>query len=189
MPGESEQITGVIKDFGNNRNGDMDALLIGSANGDIWVRFPPHTASQIMSAAPKGSTVTALIQSGPPHPPGPAGREARYRLVQLQVSNEVVSISDIPPPPPAAGEPIELSGTVDSLITGGHGEVSGLVVNGYRIVLPPHLAHSIAPLLQQGKTIAIKGYERSSDDGFVNADKRKLVKPYRLTIDSTDYLL
>ena len=189
LPSEAVQLTGIVKDFSSNRNGDVDQLLLETTDGVNQVNFPPHVARQVMQMAPKGTTIFVWVHTGPPHPPGPVNQGFGYQMEQLQAGDAVLPIADMPPPPPAIGKPVELNGTVDSLITGNRGEIVGLVVNGYRIALPPHLAHAIAPLLQQGKPILIKGYERSSSDGFVNASRQQLVKPYRMTLEGTDYLL
>jgi hypothetical protein len=186
------KLTGVVKDYGPNPNGDIDKIVLSVAGTETLIHFPPHAARQIMQIAPVGTTASVWAGTGPvPGPPlaPPPAPIAQYRLEQIQVGNAVLSIKNIQLALPAAGKPVELEGMVDSLITGGRGEVTGLIINGYGVMLPPHLAVSIAPLLQQGKPVSIKGYERSISDGFVNISKYPLVKPYRMTIDSTDYLL
>ncbi len=180
----SEQIT--ILAYGANRISDIDKILFNKNGDSGWLHFPPHTAKYIMGIAPKNSIAYVSFQ--------PTIRKApddkpMYELLSIQSSIGVLSTNAIPPPAPATGKSIELAGKIKEYCTDEKGMISGFIMEKYIIEIPKHIEQNIIPLLQAGKEVAIKGYERSTNDGFVNTTGFTLVKPYAITIDQTYYLL
>ncbi len=103
--------------------------------------------------------------------------------------NKTVDIKDFPPPPPTPGEEVTIRGSQVTIKKDESGRATALILSGKLILLPPHAADDLLPLMEPAKTILIKGIQRSEADGFVNINGLPLVRPDEITIDSIKYLV
>ncbi len=192
MPPDSGKLPGVqfehirVIDYGFNRIGDIDKLLFDYHGQSTWLHFPPHTARYVMAVAPKNTTADASFDITNRK----AGDEKPiHDLIVIQTSQSSFKTGSIPPPAPANGRQIEVTGKIAEYRFDEKGSISGFVIDKYIIEIPKHMEQNIVPLLKVAKKIVVKGYERSATDGFVNTSSFVLVKPFAITIDKTHYLL
>ncbi len=184
MPGDT--VKGKINDYKTNRIGDIDKVLADTKQGKIWVHFPPHTAKFIMNAAPKNKTATLDIRSSNKTT---IDNLPLFELISVQSIVGSFLVESVPPPPPATGKKIEISGKAGQYKLDEKGNVAGMIFGKYLVDIPPHLVQNIFPVIKASQEIIVKGYERNTEDGFVNVTGLVMVKPYAITIDKIDYLL
>jgi hypothetical protein len=193
MPmGEGQQIaktvSGIVIDYGSNKVGDIDKILLQQADKKIWLHFPPHTASQIMSVGAKNATVNAEVGAMNKMMPDNVPM-SDLTSIQSAALGKTVFIHDIPPPPPSRGDEIEVKGSAAKFKLDDNGKVSAFILADKIIELHPGMIETLVPLLQQAKEIIVKGYERGMGNGFVNVTGFPLVKPYNITIDKINYVV
>ncbi|MDJ1485536.1 hypothetical protein QNI16_33910 [Cytophagaceae bacterium YF14B1] len=194
LPGQEKHhrventLKGNVVEYGSNRIGDIDKILIRVNQVDHWLHFPPHTARQVLNIAPEQTYVVAQVRKGKAKL---FGNIFIHELVSIHsVSLEKsVQVDRIVPPPPVKGESITLSGTIKQFKLDEKGQVSGFIIDKYIVDLPPGMGETMASLLKNAKELSVNGYVRSPEDGFVNTSRLLLIKPYSLVIDNTDYLL
>jgi hypothetical protein len=184
----NDEISGIVLDYGYNRIGDIDKILLQQSNRKMWLHFPPHTASRVMNIGIKTTTVTVTIR--PSDKPSPDSLP-EFAVVSIQSPSlgKVVFIHDIPPPPPEKGDEVEVTGHEVQFRLDEQGKVSAFILSDKIVELNPATGETLVSLLRQAKDILVKGYERSLDKGFVNTTGLVLVKPYSIRIDQTNYLL
>lgn len=176
------KIAGTVIKYGSNHEGDIDKLLIASDEKEVWLHFPPHMARLVKSVAILNDPVNALVdKKGPPHGPR---HENVFELKSL-INNKLetnVNLSLIQAPIPREGIKIEIQG-----IPSFNRNKNTLMLTGKVIKLPPHMAHELLPLINQAKTITVKGYMRDSTDGFLSDSGLPVVRPISVKIDSVIY--
>ena len=183
-PIENKQvkITGTVIKYGSNHEGDIDKLLIASDEKEVWLHFPPHMARLVKSVAIINEPVDALAdQKGPPHGPHQENLFELKSIVNSKVETKV-DLTQIHAPIPREGFKIEIQG-IPSLNT----NENTLILAGRVVKLPAHMAHELFPLINQAKTITVKGYMRDSTDGFLSDSGLPVVKPSSIKIDSVIY--
>lgn len=185
--GYAEQtFKGLVVAYQTNRIGDVDKLIMTTADQKLTIHFPPHTAFAVMKAAPKNKIADLEV-----HAP-PAGSPVSHEMSELKSvrsSSPVLELRTIPPQAPASGKKIEISGKAGNYKLDEKGMVTGIIIQKYLIDLPRGLVKNILPVLKDSSEVRIKGYERSVNEGFVNLNGLIVVKPYAISIDKTDYLL
>jgi len=183
-PIENKQvkITGTVVKYGSNHEGDIDKILIASGEKEVWLHFPPHMARLVKSVAVINEPVDALAdQKGPPHGPHQENLFELKSIVNSKVETKV-DLTQIHAPIPREGFKIEIQG-IPSLNT----NENTLILAGRVVKLPPHMAHQLFPLINQAKTIMVKGYMRDSTDGFLSDSGLPVVRPVSIKIDSVIY--
>jgi hypothetical protein len=182
------EVSGVVVDYGANRIGDIDKLLLQCAGEKLWLHFPPHTAAQVINLAVKETTVQAGIGSQ-----AKRGQDSLpvYEVMTLRSPSLGTSLQvrAIPPPPPDRGKETVVTGDSVQFRLDEQGRTSAIILGGRLVPLHPKMAESLAPLLRQASAIEVKGYERDPADGFVNSLGLPVVKPYSINIDKTNYVL
>lgn len=193
----AQTLSGRVLGYLANRIGDYDGLQLRTTAGLVWLRFPPHTAAQLLKQGAVGQTVvvTAIRQPPPPEPPGNAADNQAvvapvYRLVSLQnrAKKTGVRVDDLPPPPPARGKLVEAEGPLTGTLTDATGRLSALLTDRYVVDLKPHQGESIQELLVGIGRLGVVGYERT-EPGFINKTGRKLIHPTALTINGQTFAL
>lgn len=176
------KIEGTVVKYGSNHEGDIDKLLVLSDKKQVWLHFPPHMARLIKSVAIINEPVEVLAdQKSPPHGPR---QENLFELKSI-VNNKLetkVDLTQIHAPIPRKGIKIEIHG-IPSLSR----NENSFMLAGKVVKLPPHMAHQLSPLINQAKTIMVKGYMRDSTDGFLSDSGLPVVKPSSIKIDSVIY--
>ncbi len=179
-----QEIKGVVVKYGNNPHGDIDKLLIAAGSGEIWVHFPPHKARWVLQAAHPQATVSVEYTAGI-H--GKDGNNYELRKIR-DAHNQEFDLSNIAPPLPSRGNDVSVSGSKFYIRKDEGGRTTGLVIGGMLVVLPPHVADNLTPIILTARKITVKGQQRSDQDGFVNVDGQVL-RPSSITIDSLTYLI
>ena len=176
------KITGIVFKYGSNHDGDIDKILIASDEKEVWLHFPPHMARLVKSVAIIDEPVDALVdQKGPPHGPH---QENLFELKSI-VNNKLgtkVDLARISAPIPREGIQLEIRG-----IPSFNSNKNTFMLAGKVVRLPPHMAQELFPLINQAKTIIVKGYMRDSTDGFLSDSGLPVVKPSSIKIDSVIY--
>lgn len=180
-------ISGTVKGYAANREGDIDKLLIQTTSNIFSVHFPPHTANTLLTFAGKGTVVCIEAHRRPAGPADDALSSA-YELVSLEKEGAAAIIRprDIHPLPPSTGRQVELSGPFISK-NDSNQQQYGFIQMNKLVVLPPHTRQSLEPLLKKAKTISVRGYERDARSGFVNMEGLTVVRPYQVIINGVTY--
>jgi len=180
-------VAGTVLDYGVNRIGDIDKILLQTPDGKMWLHFPPHTAKKVLSLAQKNASVTAKVDEFQQN----QENETTCELLTLQSkkNKDQIIIEGMPPPPPSSGVETAFSGTTVQFQFDPHGHIAGFVLSGKLVELKPKTAESLSSLLQHAKTIQVKGFARNADNGAVNKQGYILVKPVSITIDNINYLV
>lgn len=151
----SARITGVIKRYLINPEGDVDGLLLSD---DSLVQFPPFLGTQLVTAAAPGERVSIL---------GERVGDGTVRAQQITIAKTGGTLADVAPSappaprvPPAAGlVELDVRGTVARVTSAPRGEPDGvLLADGTIVKLTPPAAARFANLLRPGVVVAAKGY-------------------------------
>ncbi len=180
-------ISGKIVQYGANRMGDIDKIMLQTFAGQMWLHFPPHTAKKVLEIAQQNAMVKAEAdQNNEAYNDKPMGE-----LLSLESENQrqKIFIKDIPPPTPSTGIETEITGTSTELQTDEQGHAVGFILSGKLVELNPKMSQALSVLLQRAKLISVKGVARSAGDGFVNAKGLVLVKPVTINIDNINYVV
>lgn len=179
-------IKGTIEKYGSNPDKDIDKLLLKNNSEEQWLHFPPHTAKDVLSAAHIGDVVEASVND--PKKPAPDG-VAQKELISITntKTGKTFIVQHIPPPPPSEGKEVEINGNILHYIDDDKGNTRSVIVDNWLVSLPPHARDALLPLLIRGKRITVKGWERSTELGFVNEGNFTVIRPYAVVIDGTQY--
>lgn len=180
-----QKIKGMVMQYGSNPQGDIDKILIDENNNQIWLHFPPHAAKQILNIAKLHTVVTIEYAQKP-------GKKDILSNELQTISNDnnnMLDIKMIVPPSPTAGNNITVTGKIIKIKSDNNGNQNAFELSNKLIVLPPHAAKALLPLIENAKTIVVKGDERNNADGFVNINGLSLVRPESIIIDSINYLV
>ena len=179
-------IKGTIEKYGSNPDRDIDKILLKNNGEEQWLHFPPHTAKDVLSVAQLNSTIEASVNDNKkPAPDGVAQKE--LASITNTKTGKTFIVQHTPPPPPAEGKEVEISGSILDYIADDKGNTRSVIVDHWLVSLPPHARDALLPLLIKGKLITIKGWERSTDAGFVNEDSLTVIRPYAVVINGTEY--
>jgi len=191
-----QTLSGRVLGYLVNRIGDYDGLQLRTAAGVVWLRFPPHTAVQVLKQGTVGQAVVVTVSRQPSSPKLPGSTDNQtvatpvYRLMSVQNRAKKVGfrVADLPPPPPAQGKLVEAEGPLTGKLYDDAGQLSALLTDQYVIDLKPHQGESIQALLSGVGRLSVVGYERT-EQGFVNKTGRKLIHPTTLTINGQTFAL
>jgi len=193
QPQSVKEVTGIIINYKANRDGDIDKLILQTANDTLLIHFPPHTARQLMNTAAKNTKVHVWLGNDkkPPKHNDDMNNKKHYELISLhaQANGITINVHDIPPPKPVPGNEVVVTGNKLQWQSDDDGQAGDFILSGKLIALPPHVKESLLPLLKNAHSIIIKGYERNAADGFVNISGLILIKPFAITIDSVNYIV
>ncbi|WP_291036943.1 hypothetical protein [Dyadobacter sp. 50-39] len=177
---------GTVQAYGNNPEGDMDKILLRSEKGEIWLHFPPHTARQVIEAAPLHATVSVQTDRRGPTGPG-ADHRCELKALKNNSSNTEIILSDISPPAPSAGTEAEVRGNAAHDLEIGTSPGNTFMLSKKQISLPPHMAEELLPLIRRAGNIVVKGKMRDSTQGFVSASGHPVIQATLVQLDSISY--
>lgn len=179
------ELTGVVTDYAVNHIDDVDKIILDCHTEKIAVHFPPHIGKQITRNINKGNKITVIV-----HP----SRKKMYThypiydLIAIKNASSSLTLNNTPPPP-SAGIPIEITGTISAFKYNKENFVSGFIINGYLVDIPPHFGEIMTSVLKKEKEINLRGYKRNKNNDFINQSGYEIIRPYCISIDQTDYLL
>lgn len=169
-PGAPAAISGTVKRYLINPEGDVDGMLLAD---NTVVMFPPHLGAQVTALAVPGDIVRVSVGGGVGVGGStiPGGTLRAQQIVNVHTGQ---TIDDQPPPRLTPGMPdqrlprvlrgaglvkLEASGSVMHVTTAPRGEPDGvLLADGTVIKLTPPVASQFAGLLRPGTVIAAQGY-------------------------------
>jgi hypothetical protein len=184
-----QTLSGQVVGFHANRVGDYDGFQVRTNAGTVWLRFPPHTAAQILKQTTVGKAVS-VTAIGQPQPVHIETMEPVLHLVSVQVlgAKTELLLSNLPPPAPMKGKLIKEESRLMGELHDEAGQLSALLTSRHAIELKPHQGESVQALLIGVERLGIVGYERT-EPGFVNKTGRKLIHPTALIINKQTYAL
>lgn len=187
-PGKQLDISGIVLAYGSNHDGDIDKILLSTDTDKVWIHFPPHTARQVTSAAPIHQSIRASVrQRGLPAHHGDKVYELEY--LRSGSSKITVDLGQIPAPLARKGFDVEVKGHPSKNFEPDDQRQTNFVLAGKLILLPPHMAQELLPIISSAKIILVKGLMRDSTEGFLSGSGLNVVKPSSIQIDSVTYMV
>lgn len=180
----TQRMNGMVTRYGSNGHGDIDKMLMKGKAGQLWIHFPPHAARFVLQATDRQVAVT-IEYTADIHGKGEMNNELRTITDRR---NHLVDLRSIPPPPPSRGDEVTVSGNKFYIRKDEEGRMIGFVLAGTLVVLPPHIAENLMPMILTAQELTVKGQQRSDEDGFVNV-YGKVLRPSSITIDHQTYLV
>jgi len=147
------RFTGTVESFNISPKGTYDGLLLRTKQEVIQFNFPRSWAARVIEIAPVGSTVQA---SGEPDGDSRPRDHAVRHLSVLKTNGDTLEVD-----PANSHQEVQLSGTVERINYGKHGDPNGAIINGGDFVhLRPRGAKAIS--LQLGQVLDVVGETRPS---------------------------
>jgi hypothetical protein len=180
------KIKGKVLEYGSNPDGDIDKMILSTDEQKFWIHFPPHTARAVAAEAPVNSLVEVTMeQSGPAHKEHLPVYELKY--LRKQSFPMGIDLEEFQAPRPKEGFEIEVKGKAPRDFEILRGQGRNFILSGKLISIPLHMEHELFPLIDQAKTIRVKGYLRDSTDGFLSVSGMPVVKASSIQLDSVTY--
>jgi hypothetical protein len=179
-------VQGTISTYTASDSNAYDGLTLQN-NGTIFnIRFAPHMAVQMMTAAKTGTAIT--VQGF--YETTPEGINVIH-LVSANSGSQ--TIYDNPPTPPA-NPPVEsimpFSGTITDLTRDRQGMPNGIVLSGDRIIeLPPGVYDQLQAYLTSGTTVSGSGSPMTPPAGVVLVRNIQTIHPQTLTVKGQTYMV
>lgn len=193
------EVTGRIASYTTTPRGEMDGVVLDTGNR---VHFPPHTGSAVLPLVEKGQVVRVvgtLVDR-------PEGKVIEASSVTNVDKDETVHVASMSPPrerpqpsgvrPPGRAQATttltgaELTtreGRVQGYTTAPSGDMDGVFLDtGARVHFPAHAGRAILPLVQQGKTVRVIGWEISGPQGAILEATKIIATPGGQTVDIAD---
>ena len=152
-------IHGAVKQFVMNRHGELDGLLLATADGRTrLVHFPPHLGGDVENAINVGDAIAV-------HGVKPRGAEVVAAVSLIAASGRAIvdagpdaPHADVVPSGDEVRCDVEAAGTVRLSIYGPKGELRGAVLeDGTAIRIGKKEAAAFADLLKPGAELAVRG--------------------------------
>lgn len=184
-----QTLSGRVLGFHANRIGDYDGFQLRTSAGTVWLRFPPHTAAQVLKQTPVGKTVS-VTATEQPQPLHAEATEPEFHLMSVWIptTKTGLSVSNLPPPAPTRGKLIKEESALMGELRDEAGRLSAPLTDRHVIELKPHQGESVQALLMGVERLGVVGYERT-EPGFMNKTGRKLIHPTALIINKQTYAL
>lgn len=175
---ESALLTGKVKAFGTNPEGDIDKIILNQDGKEIKIHFPPHLAKYILEIAKKNKTVVIEATSG----------ENSYELTSVSSADrKAFNAGKILPPKPSPGKEIFMKGTISGFIKDQENRITGFMIGQKTVMLRPEERITLAPLLMKAHRVEVTALERDQREGIVNTLKFPPVRMIEIKIDSIVY--
>lgn len=186
-----QRITGTVTGYGSNPEGDIDKIQLRTNRETIWLHFPPHAARQVTKAAPISAIVevnaTRHDRRGPRPELAGQGPILELRYLQDQSTKSEADLTAIPAPAPREGIEVKVKGISGTDLSIQPGQENAFVLSGKLVLLPPHMARELLPLIRRARVIFVKGKMRDSTEGFVSASGKPVIKANLIRLDSITY--
>ncbi|WP_213779383.1 hypothetical protein [Caballeronia sp. dw_276] len=155
-PASLPETRGKVTQFLLNPHGDLDGVILNTADGKLQVHFPPHMTRQIAKHITLGNTIRVR---------GVKPRGANVIAAVSLTSAQGVELIDegpqhhAPKPEKAEGKPMDIQGEVTLSLYGPKGELRGaLLDDGTSLRMPPHAAAELADYLSPGAFVQAWGH-------------------------------
>ncbi len=178
-------LKGIVKSYAGNPEGDIDKLVLEAGGPTYLLRFPPHTAQEVMRDAPAGTAVIVNALGG--KNAGADTQQLDLAVLKNGDGGTILDIHTIGPPPPG-GEEIVVTGTPTGFRRDEKDRVTSFVLDSNLVTLPPYIRESVVPLLLPAKKVTVKGFRRGPG-GFVNSSGLRIVRPYAIGISGVEYIM
>ncbi|MDJ1467806.1 hypothetical protein [Xanthocytophaga flava] len=173
---------GTLVDFTYNEEKAYNGFTLSSEGKNTEVRFAPHLAKEIMSAAKKGGNVTIIGFKR-------SGKDGAEVIVLNSITSGSKTVYEHRPE--RDGRPKEeftkADGKITALAKDKEGRVNGVYLDKSLVRFAPHVAFQLGDKLSVGKAIAITGYVRGNREGEVFVENTKVVMAQTLAVDGTTY--
>ena len=147
---------GKVTQFLLNPHGDLDGLILNTADGKWQVHFPPHMSKQVVKHIAVGNTIRVR---------GVKPRDADVIAAVSLTSQQGAELIDEgpqhhgPKPEKPEGKPMDVQGEITMSLYGPKGELRGaLLDDGTSLRVPPHAAAELAAYLTPGAFVQAWGH-------------------------------
>jgi hypothetical protein len=179
---------GTVAEWITNPDFAYDGFYLGTPNGTVPVKFPPHMGQQVNNAVKKGGNVTVngVMRVSPEG-------ESELKMVSLTSNGNI--IYDMPPTRrllPPSEKFVSGGGKVQALQTDKRGMLIGYFLDNDVILrIPPHNSYQLSNILSIGSSVQYTGtiHMHDAEDGPAYAKKVEVVHCKTLTINGTQYLV
>lgn len=193
QPGSTQQVEndnilqGSVIEMFHNPHLDIDGFSVRSNNNTVTTfHFPPHTASAVMGIAKPGDEVIIGYRSGRM---AHKGNMIRFNSIQNIKTQKQVFIDNIPHPILSGASEDKLFQITNPVFkTNEEGYIVAIVDSQYIFHIKPHIAKALHQEIKLAKSIAIRGFVRNKDEGFVNILALQSVECINIEIDGKTYL-
>lgn len=195
---KTRQISGQVASYTTAPRGEMDGFILDTGNR---VHFPVHAGSAVLPYVQKGQVILVVgtLEDRPD------GKVIEAKSITNTSKNETLDVSKVSPPkpqpqlaggvaPPGKGgastttltgaELTTKEGRVQGYTSAPNGDMDGVTLdNGSRVHFPAHVGKAVVPLLQQGKTVRIIGWELTGPEGTILEATKITATPSGQTVD------
>jgi hypothetical protein len=196
----SREVTGRVASYTTAPRGEMDGVVLDTGNR---VHFPPHTGEAMLPVVGKGKVIRVvgvLVDK-------PEGKVIEATSITDVDKGETVTVASVSRPreqpqpsgnvkPPSASQPTttltgaELKskeGKVQGYTTAASGDMDGVLLDtGARVHFPAHVGKAVLPLVRQGATVRIIGWEVSGPEGVILEATKIIATPSGQAVDIAD---
>ena len=175
----------IVKPVANDRS-EYNSVVLGTAKGEVLVKFPPHLGEQLLGKNQSGERlkVNGFYRDTP------EGKK-EFQFVSAEVNGK--TLNDTPPSPPkemAQPDQKVVSASIQALTYTPKKDINGFVLSsGEQVMLPPHIGQQLAGQLRAGEKITVSGFTEPKRSGVVYSRDVKLFKAQTLTINGQAYLI
>lgn len=194
------EVTGRVASYTTAPRGEMDGLMLDTGNR---VHFPVHTGSALLPLIGQGQVIRVVGSMSD----RPEGKVIEVLSITNVDSGKTITVASVVPPkappppseavpPPTAGrgkagtttltgaELTQKEGKVTGYTTAPTGDMDGVLLDsGSRVHFPARAGTALLPLLQQGKTIRVIGWEVSGPEGVILEATKITGTPNGKTVD------
>lgn len=193
----TRQVTGRVAGYTTAGRGEMDGVILEDGTR---VHFPPRLGAMVLPLLDRGQPVRIVgtVENRA------AGKILEATAITSVNSGKTVYVAAVPPPTPEKvsapdrsksaqpAEPTTLTGAdlrasegrVKGYSAAPGGAMDGVVLdNGTRIHFPPHAGEAVLPLVKQGQTIRVIGWNLAGPEGAVIEATKIIATPSGTTVD------
>lgn len=181
-----QTVEGTVRSYTAADSMQYDGLVLQSSGQTVNIRFAPHLAGKLMSAAKVGSALH--IQGF--YETTPEGVNVVH-FVSATIGGQ--NIYDMPPAEPIAPLPMDIqsfNGTISDLRRDRNGMPNGIVLSGNRVIdLAPGVYEQLQSYLKPGMSISGSGSMVTPPAGVVLVRNMQTIHPQTLTLNGQTYMV
>lgn len=173
---------GTVVDFTYNEEKAYNGFTLSAEGKNTEVRFAPHLAKEIMSAAKKGGNVTVMGFKR-------SGKDGAEVIILNSITSGSKTVYEHRPEREdrPKEEFIKADGKITTLAKDKKGHVTGVYLEKTLVRFAPHVAFQLGDKLSVGKSISITGHVRGNREGEVHVENTKVIMAQTLAVDGTTY--
>ena len=178
-----DQASGLVTGFKSNKHGDIDAIELDTSKEGIILRFPPHTARQIMDNVAVGQQiVVSYTKEEKP------GKKPKYELDSIKgdQQNNTLTVAGKKPEKAAANSSVEkIKPETFTLVRDKKEEPVAILADNKLIHLHKD-DKEIAEAIRSDSALTIQAVLRP-DEGFVNEQNLPVYHIKSIDIDGRSF--